>query len=165
MMANLMRRAPQMGEVGEFFILLRCISFRRGETDAAERTFEEALDTKVGDKLVHLKQVGPRIRGDVVYVPSDHTVFTGDVLFIEGHPIIWAGPVGNWIDACNCRRSTRRRRSTTDRSPTNAASRRTQLSDLHTRPYANDSTPAAIYDAAVDALADYDSWGMPNASS
>ncbi len=28
-------------------------------------------------------------------------VFTGDILFIEGHPILWVGPVGNWIDACN----------------------------------------------------------------
>ena len=39
--------------------------------------------------------------GDVlVYVPSDRTVFTGDILFIEGHPIIWAGPTQNWINAC-----------------------------------------------------------------
>jgi glyoxylase-like metal-dependent hydrolase (beta-lactamase superfamily II) len=27
-------------------------------------------------------------------------VFTGDILFIEGHPIVWAGPIGNWIAAC-----------------------------------------------------------------
>jgi glyoxylase-like metal-dependent hydrolase (beta-lactamase superfamily II) len=27
-------------------------------------------------------------------------VFTGDILFIEGHPIMWEGPVGNWIGAC-----------------------------------------------------------------
>jgi len=28
-------------------------------------------------------------------------VFTGDLLFNEGHPIVWAGPVQNWIDACD----------------------------------------------------------------
>jgi glyoxylase-like metal-dependent hydrolase (beta-lactamase superfamily II) len=28
-------------------------------------------------------------------------VFTGDILFIEGTPIMWAGPVGNWIAACD----------------------------------------------------------------
>jgi len=36
-----------------------------------------------------------------VHVPQDRTVFTGDILFVNGHPIIWAGPVGNWIDACD----------------------------------------------------------------
>ena len=33
-------------------------------------------------------------------MPADKTIFTGDILFIEGHPILWAGPVGNWIAAC-----------------------------------------------------------------
>jgi cyclase len=28
-------------------------------------------------------------------------VFTGDILFHGGHPIVWAGPVGNWIAACD----------------------------------------------------------------
>jgi glyoxylase-like metal-dependent hydrolase (beta-lactamase superfamily II) len=32
--------------------------------------------------------------------PADRVVFTGDILFIEGTPIIWEGPVANWIDAC-----------------------------------------------------------------
>jgi glyoxylase-like metal-dependent hydrolase (beta-lactamase superfamily II) len=26
-------------------------------------------------------------------------VFTGDLLFVGGHPIVWAGPVANWIAA------------------------------------------------------------------
>ena len=34
-------------------------------------------------------------------MPSDKVVFTGDILFIEGHPILWAGPVKNWINACD----------------------------------------------------------------
>ncbi len=57
---------------------------------------------RVGTKTVRLIQVGPaHTRGDVlVYVPADRVLFTGDMLFIEGHPVIWAGPVGNWIKAC-----------------------------------------------------------------
>ena len=65
-------------------------------------TFEGELRRRVGSKTVRLIQVGPaHTRGDVlVYVPADRTLFTGDMLFINGHPIIWAGPVGNWIKAC-----------------------------------------------------------------
>jgi glyoxylase-like metal-dependent hydrolase (beta-lactamase superfamily II) len=33
-------------------------------------------------------------------VPENRVIFTGDILFVNGHPIIWAGPVGNWIKAC-----------------------------------------------------------------
>jgi glyoxylase-like metal-dependent hydrolase (beta-lactamase superfamily II) len=57
---------------------------------------------RVGSKEVRLIQVGPaHTGGDVLaYVPADRVIFTGDILFINGHPIIWAGPVGNWIKAC-----------------------------------------------------------------
>ncbi len=37
----------------------------------------------------------------MVYVPEDRTVFTGDILFIESHPVIWDGPITNWIAACD----------------------------------------------------------------
>jgi cyclase len=65
-------------------------------------TFEGELTRRVGNKTVRLIQVGPaHTRGDVLaYVPEDRVIFTGDMLFINGHPIIWAGPVGNWIKAC-----------------------------------------------------------------
>lgn len=33
--------------------------------------------------------------------PGDRTVFTGDILFIGGHPAVWDGPVSNWIKACD----------------------------------------------------------------
>ncbi len=67
------------------------------------RTFEKELSLEVGDKRVELLEVGPaHTRGDVlVHVPADRTIFTGDILFVEGTPIIWAGPVGNWIAACD----------------------------------------------------------------
>jgi glyoxylase-like metal-dependent hydrolase (beta-lactamase superfamily II) len=52
---------------------------------------------------VRLLEVGPaHTRGDVlVEVPDARTVFTGDILFIEGTPIVWAGPISNWIAACD----------------------------------------------------------------
>ena len=34
-------------------------------------------------------------------MPGDGVVFTGDILFIEGTPIVWAGPIKNWIKACD----------------------------------------------------------------
>jgi glyoxylase-like metal-dependent hydrolase (beta-lactamase superfamily II) len=34
-------------------------------------------------------------------VPADKVVFTGDLLFNEGHPIVWDGPIANWIAACD----------------------------------------------------------------
>ena len=104
MLQALMEQAPEMGEVGEF--LTYCFSafdFRDIDRTLPTRTFEDSLDLEVGDKAVHLKQVGPaHTRGDVLaFVPADRLIFTGDILFIEGHPIIWAGPVRNWIDACD----------------------------------------------------------------
>jgi glyoxylase-like metal-dependent hydrolase (beta-lactamase superfamily II) len=34
-------------------------------------------------------------------VPAHRTVFTGDILFIGSHPIMWEGPIQNWIRACD----------------------------------------------------------------
>ncbi len=37
----------------------------------------------------------------VAWLPDAKTVFTGDIVFHNGHPVIWAGPIGNWIRACD----------------------------------------------------------------
>jgi glyoxylase-like metal-dependent hydrolase (beta-lactamase superfamily II) len=67
------------------------------------RVFEGTTSVAVGGKTVELVEVGPaHTLGDVlVFVPADKTVFTGDILFIDGTPIMWAGPVANWIAACD----------------------------------------------------------------
>jgi glyoxylase-like metal-dependent hydrolase (beta-lactamase superfamily II) len=104
MMATLMERAPEMGEVGEFFLhCFGAFDFRGIQQRPPTRTFDGELSLAVGDKPVHLKQVGPaHTAGDVLaWFPSERTVFTGDILFVEGHPILWAGPVQNWLDACD----------------------------------------------------------------
>jgi glyoxylase-like metal-dependent hydrolase (beta-lactamase superfamily II) len=103
-MAQMMTAAPGMGEVGEFF--LECFgdfNFAGITMRMPTRTFSGALDVRVGDKAVELIEVGPaHTLGDViVYAPDDRVVYTGDILFVDGTPIMWAGPVSNWIKACN----------------------------------------------------------------
>ena len=65
------------------------------------RTFEGELELSVGDKKVLLIELGPaHTRGDaVVWIPDDKLLFTGDLLFKDAHPIIWQGPVSNWVAA------------------------------------------------------------------
>lgn len=70
------------------------------DTVLPNRTFQDQLEILVGDKKVVLIELGPaHTRGDaVVWVPSDKTLFTGDILFKDAHPIVWQGPVSNWIN-------------------------------------------------------------------
>ena len=65
--------------------------------------FDDAMTLRVGAKEVRLTMVGPaHTRGDVlVHVPAERTIFTGDILFIGGHPISWDGPISHWIVACD----------------------------------------------------------------
>jgi glyoxylase-like metal-dependent hydrolase (beta-lactamase superfamily II) len=67
------------------------------------RTFEGSLTVDAGGTRVELVEVGPaHTLGDtIVHVPAAKTVFTGDILFIDGTPIMWQGPIGNWIRACD----------------------------------------------------------------
>ncbi len=70
---------------------------------APDRTFTGELTVEAGGRSVELVEVGPaHTAGDVlVYVPDAKTIFTGDILFIEGTPIVWDGPVSNWLAACD----------------------------------------------------------------
>lgn len=66
-------------------------------------TFDEHLRLQVGDTEVELYEVGPaHTTGDVIaHVPGRDVVFTGDILFVDAHPIVWEGPVSRWIAACD----------------------------------------------------------------
>ncbi len=104
MMAGLLENADQLGEAGAFFReVFGAFEFRGIELPPVSRTFREELALTVGDTRVQLIAVGPaHTRGDVlVHVPDSGVVFTGDILFIEGTPIMWEGPVANWIAACD----------------------------------------------------------------
>lgn len=102
-MALLLQQAPYLGALGEFARrIFGSFAFENITPLLPAQTFEGQLDLHVGSKEVRLLEVGPaHTRGDtLVYVPGDRVLFSGDILFIEGHPIMWAGPVGNWIRAC-----------------------------------------------------------------
>jgi cyclase len=104
LLASLVRAAPDLGEAGAFLLrIFGGFSFEGIELVPPTRTFDGELELRVGDKEVRLIEVGPaHTRGDVVvHVPGDGVVFTGDILFHGGHPIVWAGPVSNWIAACD----------------------------------------------------------------
>ncbi len=104
MMAALLQQADNMGEVGAYFKkAFGPFDFAGVERRNPTRTFAGRLDLTVGNKQVHLIEVGPaHTKGDVlVHVPDDKIVYTGDILFVEGTPIMWAGPVSNWIKACD----------------------------------------------------------------
>jgi len=102
-LAQVMKAAAGMGLTGEYF--LHCFSrfdFDGVTTKHPDTTFRGRLMKRVGAKEVHLIEVGPAHTGGdaLVHVPADRVLFTGDVLFIDGTPILWVGPVGNWIKAC-----------------------------------------------------------------
>jgi cyclase len=66
-------------------------------------SFSGRHELRVGDRGVDLIELGPaHTLGDTIaHVPDAGVVFTGDLLFIEGTPIMWDGPVGNWLTACD----------------------------------------------------------------
>ena len=101
MMAAL-NQAP--GEVGDLFrSFFGEFDFDGIEMSPPTRTFDGRLDVDVAGRRVELIEVGPaHTRGDViVHVPDSRTVYTGDILFIGGTPIVWAGPLSNWVAACD----------------------------------------------------------------
>jgi glyoxylase-like metal-dependent hydrolase (beta-lactamase superfamily II) len=92
------------GEVGDLFrSFFGAFQFEGIELRMPTRTFERRLDIEVGGREVQLIEVGPaHTLGDTIaVVPDAATVFTGDILFIGGTPIVWAGPLSNWVAACD----------------------------------------------------------------
>ncbi len=92
------------GEVGELFrSFFGPFSFDGIELRLPDRTFDDRLELEVGGRIVELIEVGPaHTSGDTLaYVPDAATIYTGDILFIGGTPIVWAGPLANWVAACD----------------------------------------------------------------
>ncbi len=97
-----LNKAP--GEVGDLFrSFFGDFEFEGIDLALPTQTFTGQLTVKVGERDIELIEVGPaHTAGDTIaYVPSARTVYTGDILFIGGAPIVWAGPLENWIAACD----------------------------------------------------------------
>jgi cyclase len=103
-MAALVEQAPAMGELGAFFLeCFGAFDFKGIELALPEQTFSGELSMLVGERRLELIEVGPaHTRGDtLVHAPAERVLFSGDILFSAAHPIAWAGPVSNWIAACD----------------------------------------------------------------
>ena len=167
LLAQFMKAAPGMGPTGEY--LMHCFGafdFEGITPTLPTTTFSGRLTRKVGDKTVELIEVGPaHTGGDIlVHVPAERTVFTGDILFVEGTPIMWAGPVGNWIAACDqilalgCETIVPGHGPVTDKRGVQAV--RSYLGYIRDEARKRYDAGLSARDAAHDiALGDYDSWG------
>jgi glyoxylase-like metal-dependent hydrolase (beta-lactamase superfamily II) len=101
---GMLEAAPQMGVAGEFILgAFSAFDFSDITLVTPSRTFDGALALQVGDIAVDLIEVGPaHTRGDtLVHLPGERVVFTGDIVFSGGHPVMWAGSVDGWIAACD----------------------------------------------------------------
>ncbi|MCV7377910.1 2-hydroxyhepta-2,4-diene-1,7-dioate isomerase [Mycobacterium alsense] len=69
----------------------------------ADQTFDRELTIEVGGRRVDLLNLGPAhtAADSVVHVPDAGVLFGGDLLFIGCTPIVWAGPIANWVAACD----------------------------------------------------------------
>ena len=99
--AALMRQAPDMGETGRFLLeAFSAFDFEGIKQTLPTMTFEGEYRTRVGDKAIGSEAVRalPHLRRH----PGSTCRRTGSsspahILFIESHPILWAGP-GRQLD-------------------------------------------------------------------
>ena len=167
MLAQFKKLGGQLGPAGSYFAdIFAPFDFDNVEERAPTQTFTGQMDLKVGDKAVELIEVGPaHTEGDVlVHVPDDKTVFTGDILFIDGTPLMWAGPVSNWIGACDriCEMDVDvivpGHGPVTDKAGVRRVTEYLKFVDAEAR--RRFEAGLSVRDAALDiALGDYSSWG------
>jgi len=64
------------------------------------RTFSRSLKIELDGRAIDLMEVGPaHTRGDtMVFLPDAKILFTGDIIFCGSTPVMWAGPLQNWLD-------------------------------------------------------------------
>ncbi|HEU4361403.1 MAG TPA: fumarylacetoacetate hydrolase family protein [Mycobacterium sp.] len=69
----------------------------------AGQTFDKELTIDVGGREVRLINLGPaHTEADtVVHIPDAGVLFTGDLVFVGCTPIVWTGPIANWVAACD----------------------------------------------------------------
>lgn len=105
MLAAMVQAAPQLEPVLGRWIeaAFGPYEFEGIEMRTPTSTFDGAITLEVGGRRIDLIEVGPaHTAGDVIaHVPDAGVVFTGDIVFHKGTPIMWAGPVENWIAACD----------------------------------------------------------------
>jgi len=92
----------KLGSIGTYIgDMLEPFDFDGIDVAAPTREFEGELSIDAGGRKLRLIEVGPaHTPGDLfIHVPDAGVVYTGDILFVGATPIMWAGPVVNWIVA------------------------------------------------------------------
>jgi cyclase len=95
-------RLFQADKVGHWFqTMLKPYDFKSVTHTPARRAFTGTLTLTVGGRRVELLQVGPaHTHGDLlVYVPDAKIVYAGDIVFYGSTPVMWAGPIENYLAA------------------------------------------------------------------
>lgn len=92
---------PQLRGMAAFSAALGCYEFAGLEPRRPDRRFSGSLAIEVGARPVELIEVGPaHTPGDAIAWLADARVaYVGDILFNGVTPIMWTGPVDNWIAA------------------------------------------------------------------
>lgn len=93
--------APRLRGLGAFGSMLGSYEFAGAHPRTPDRTFTGSLGLEVGGRRVEVTEVGPaHTAGDaIVWLPDARVAYVGDILFNGVTPIMWAGPVENWIAA------------------------------------------------------------------
>jgi len=138
------------------------------ETRAPTRTFSGRLELDIGGRAVELIEVGPaHTEGDTLaVVPDARAVFTGDILFIGGTPIVWAGPVSNWVAACELILELDVETIVPGHGPitdmSGVESVKSYLEQIWTAAVERHEAGMSAYDAARDIeLGEFSAWGAP----
>jgi glyoxylase-like metal-dependent hydrolase (beta-lactamase superfamily II) len=105
--AGVLGKVPMMPGAGRlrglaaFNAMLGAYEFKGIQPRVPGRSFPHTAELEVGGRRVELTYVGPaHTVGDAIaWLPDARIVFAGDILFSGVMPIMWAGPVANWIAA------------------------------------------------------------------
>jgi glyoxylase-like metal-dependent hydrolase (beta-lactamase superfamily II) len=89
----------QLAGLGAYARMLAAYDFKGITLTPPTLTFDRKLELDIGGRRVELIEVGPaHTPGDlIVHVPDAKTVFAADLMFVGVTPIIWVGPVENWL--------------------------------------------------------------------
>lgn len=92
-----------MRGLSRFGDALACYEFGGLHPRVPGRSFSGSLGLEVGGRRVEVTEVGPaHTAGDaIIWLADARVVYAGDIVFNGVTPIIWAGPVDNWIAALN----------------------------------------------------------------
>jgi cyclase len=159
-----------LGEDGSRYVAEAFGPFRFDDIEPTPPTdtFSGSLALDAGGRGIELEEVGPaHTAGDVLaWVPDAGVVFTGDILFIDSTPIVWAGPVANWLAACRRIRDLAPAVVVPGHGPLTGLDGVAQVEGylewLHREASRRHADGMDVVDAAWDLeLGDYADWGAP----